>query len=479
MTAYDFDGLRTIHNHEFLDDADFKGAYARGVQAAGQDYKWYWRVHIGLWAARHASNLQGDFVECGVNRGFLSSAIMQMLDWDTTGRTFYLMDTFTGVDPRYVSDEERRSGVLERTQRERDAGFLVTGSQLAHANFADWRNVRIIEGAIPETLPQATPETIAFIHIDMNCSPPEVAALEYFWDRIVPGAPILLDDYAYYGYRTQKIAMDAFAAAKNITIASLPTGQGLMIKPESASQVAPPRRLERPSSKTDAPWCFACGSDRFRPVRPVLWDALIDEWQLSEHETHYVNRQQGECCADCGANLRSIALAKAIVATLGTQETLREFVASRAASRIRILELNEAGGLSQYLRKMPGYTFGAYPEVDMHALPYPDESFDLVVHSDTLEHIENPAHALRECARVLKPGGAICYTVPVIVGRLSRGRAGLPKSYHGNPAETGDDFVVHTEFGADFWTLPVEAGLSRVTIHTIGFPAATAISAAR
>src|SRR3954465_3528688 len=120
MSVYDFDGLRTIHNHEFLDDEVFKQAYARGVQAAGQDYRWYWRVHMGLWAARHAAGLPGDFVECGVNRGFLSSSIMQMLDWDRTGRTFYLMDTFTGLDPRYITDEERNNGVLERTRRERD-----------------------------------------------------------------------------------------------------------------------------------------------------------------------------------------------------------------------------------------------------------------------------------------------------------------------------------------------------------------------
>lgn len=190
MDFYDFDGLKTIHNHEFLTDEIFKRAYARGVEAAGQDYNWYWRVHIGLWAARHATTLPGDFVECGVNRGFLSSSIMQMLDWDRTGRMFYLMDTFTGLDPRYITDEERQNGVLERTQHERDIGFLVTGSTIARRNFAEWRNVAIIEGAIPETLDQAKPEKVAFLHIDMNCAPPEVAAMEYFWDRLTPGAPI-------------------------------------------------------------------------------------------------------------------------------------------------------------------------------------------------------------------------------------------------------------------------------------------------
>ena len=124
MTVYHQDGLYSIHNHEFMEDADFIRAYSRGLKAAGCDYNWHWRVHVGLWAAAAAAKLPGDFVECGVNRGFLSSAIMALLDWDAHGRRFYLLDTFSGLDERYVSDEEKRAGVLERNKAEIDRGLL-------------------------------------------------------------------------------------------------------------------------------------------------------------------------------------------------------------------------------------------------------------------------------------------------------------------------------------------------------------------
>ena len=65
----------------------------------------------------------------------------------------------------------------------------------------------------------------------MNCSPPEVAAADYFWNKMSPGGLILLDDYAYRGYEPQKHAMDKFAQEKGVGIASLPTGQGLIQKP--------------------------------------------------------------------------------------------------------------------------------------------------------------------------------------------------------------------------------------------------------
>ncbi|MBV9241814.1 MAG: class I SAM-dependent methyltransferase [Acidobacteria bacterium] len=227
VEVYDRDGLLSIHNHDFMQDPRFKKAYERGIRAAG-DYRWQWRVHIGLWAAQTAAHLDGDFVECGVNRGFLSSAIMDLLDWDNTGKIFYLLDTFSGLDPRHIAADGVTAAA--RNKEHLASGFYVTDVESVKQNFAEWKNVRIIEGSVPETLAEIDSSKIAFLHIDMNCAPPEVAAFDELWDRLVPGAVILLDDYAGAGHGVQKHAMDKAAAAKNITIASLPTGQGLMIK---------------------------------------------------------------------------------------------------------------------------------------------------------------------------------------------------------------------------------------------------------
>jgi len=229
--VYDQDGLRSIHNHEFMDDPLFQRAYRRGVAAAGEDYRWHWRVHVGLWAASCARRLEGDFVECGVNRGCLSSAVMEYLNWDSTARTFYLLDTFSGLDEQYLTEQEKKAGLMEENEELLQSGFYVSGVETVKANFSQWKNVRIIQGPVPETLGQVDAKRIAYLHLDMNCSPPEVAAAEFFWPRLVPGAIILLDDYAYRGYRSQKIAMDEFARKLGLNVLSLPTGQGLMIKP--------------------------------------------------------------------------------------------------------------------------------------------------------------------------------------------------------------------------------------------------------
>jgi Macrocin-O-methyltransferase (TylF) len=225
--TYNQDGLLSIHNADFLGDARFEEAFRRGAAAAGTEYPWHWRVHVGLWAADHAARLPGDFVECGVNRGFMSSAIMRYLDWNALGRRFILMDTFNGLDEAFISDEERALGKTGAFH-----GYTEC-YELARANFAEFRNVEIIRGSIPLTLPRAATDAVCFLHLDMNCVIPEVAAIEYFWDRLVPGAVVLLDDYGARGYEPQKRGMDEFATKRGIAVLSLPTCQGLILKSPS------------------------------------------------------------------------------------------------------------------------------------------------------------------------------------------------------------------------------------------------------
>jgi SAM-dependent methyltransferase len=223
--------------------------------------------------------------------------------------------------------------------------------------------------------------------------------------------------------------------------------------------------------------CAVCGYEELFYV-PELSAALVHEWELSAAEAAYVNRQQGLQCARCGSTLRCMALATALLRQFGGSGTFAEFSASPAAQRLRVLEINQAGGVSPFLAKWPGHVLVEFPDVDMQRLPHPDETFDVVVHSDTLEHVPDPVRGLAECRRVLCSGGACVFTVPIIVGRLTRSRAGLPPSYHGDPTK-GDGYLVHTEFGADAWTWPLVAGFAECRIVSLEHPAAHALIALR
>jgi hypothetical protein len=228
---YDEDGLVTVHNDHFRCHPVFKVAYQRGIEANnGLDPHFEWRVHVALWAASSALAAPGDFVECGVNTGFMSSAIMGGLNWGSVAKRFYLLDTFSGPVLSQFSAQEIQRGRRKLAEDAIKAGAYETSLARMRANFAEWPNAVVVPGAVPDSLTALNIASVAFLHIDMNCAYPECAAFEYFWNRLSPGAIVLLDDYAYHGTECQAEAIDAVAQSLGFNVLSLPTGQGLVVK---------------------------------------------------------------------------------------------------------------------------------------------------------------------------------------------------------------------------------------------------------
>jgi SAM-dependent methyltransferase len=211
--------------------------------------------------------------------------------------------------------------------------------------------------------------------------------------------------------------------------------------------------------------CPCCCGQSFFQV-PVISSGLAKEWSLTPAEVQYMDRQQGMYCTGCGCNLRSMTLARAILNGYGFSGTLKTFVEGN--SHLHILQINHAGQLNDFLQTMPNHLLTEYPKVDMQALPFADNTFDLVVHSDTLEHVTDPLAGLTECCRVLRDGGLMCYTVPAIVGRLSMSRQGKAPSFHGAPGK--HEYRVSTEYGSDCWIQVLQAGFAECRITTLELP---------
>jgi hypothetical protein len=222
--TYNQDGLVTTHNADFMHDPRFARAYAAG-QATGS---WtfgdlHWRAYIICWAAERGAALEGDFVECGVNRGGYALTVIHYVNFEALPKKFYLLDTYEGLVERYISPEEKARGVR--------VGEYEPCYDAVVRTFSPYPNAVIVRGPVPDTLPQVTTERISFLSIDMNTRDPEIAAAEYFWDRLVSGAVVVLDDYGWRKHYEQKRAFDEFARRRGTAVLALPTGQGLLFKP--------------------------------------------------------------------------------------------------------------------------------------------------------------------------------------------------------------------------------------------------------
>ncbi|MCI5133595.1 MAG: class I SAM-dependent methyltransferase [Candidatus Electrothrix sp. AW2] len=218
------DGLATFHNCDFMREPHFMKAYAAGEQTGS----WggsaiHWRAFVACWAAQKGASLEGDFVECGVNKGGLAATVCEYVSFKKLSKQFYLLDTYCGLVDRYISSEEKARGIKE--------GGYEECFDAVSRTFSNYSNVELIKGSVPDTLQNVPSKKVAYLSIDMNCVEPEIAAAEFFWDKLSSGAVMVLDDYGWSRHISQKKAFDKFAQDRGVLVLPLPTGQGLIIKP--------------------------------------------------------------------------------------------------------------------------------------------------------------------------------------------------------------------------------------------------------
>lgn len=209
--------------------------------------------------------------------------------------------------------------------------------------------------------------------------------------------------------------------------------------------------------------CPICNNSSFKTF-DVLPNELISDWKLSTQEVDYINLQQGFHCTSCNCNLRVMTLASHMLEHYNCNEIFIDFIKSFEGN---ILEINQVGSLSSFLKRSDNHILKSYPEIDIENISYEDKTFDVILHSDTLEHIPNSIRGLSECYRILKKGGVMFFTIPIIHDRMTIKRHGMPKAYHSSYDYKADDYLVYTEYGADFYKELFMSGFSNISLFTI------------
>ena len=224
------DGLGVVHRNLSSSLHDPKFIEAWEVSKRGNQEGWRgnvpdirYRAYTALWAARHGLSLDGDFVECGVFTGLLSMTICHALNFSQVPKNFYLCDTFNGIPVEGLMGAEREKAIHHNKNY-----FDVF--EIVKRNFSPYPNATLVRGILPGTLANLPINKIAYLSIDLNSASAEILVIKELWDRIVPSAIILLDDYGFKGYSDQHEAWNDFAKSKGAAIYASPTGQGIIVK---------------------------------------------------------------------------------------------------------------------------------------------------------------------------------------------------------------------------------------------------------
>lgn len=165
-------------------------------------------------------------------------------------------------------------------------------------------------------------------------------------------------------------------------------------------------------------------------------------------------------CSGCGSIPRERALFKVIFDTFPDYKKLSIHESSpsnRGASPKLKRECRNYSSSQFFSNVTPGsvdISTGFRCE-NLESLTFPDNSFDILVTQDVMEHIFDYEKAFKEIARVLKPGGAHIFTVPII-------NKGKPSECWASRSERGE-IVYHHE--PEYHGNPVDAKGALVTMH--------------
>jgi SAM-dependent methyltransferase len=144
-------------------------------------------------------------------------------------------------------------------------------------------------------------------------------------------------------------------------------------------------------------------------------------------------RRESLWCSACGASTRERGIWEVLIDHYGEgARSAADLVQEAMFRSLRVAEINRLNAGHDLLALSPGVIYSEYPDQDIQALSYADASFDLLLTSDTLEHVPDFRAGLRETRRVLAPRGRHVLTVPLRPDlTASRSREGLSPVYHG------------------------------------------------
>ncbi len=223
-------------------------------------------------------------------------------------------------------------------------------------------------------------------------------------------------------------------------------------------------------------YCVVCGSrSSFRFDPTIITLQLQKAWGISDNVVEAFNRKESMFCTYCGASLRIRRLAAVLMQTCAqmsgiSSRSFVELLRNEEFRRLRIAEINACGILHEYLKERPNLFYSEWlpyakpGEVhdgvrceDLQHLTYPENYFDFILTSETLEHVSDPDKAWQEIYRTLKGGGYHIFTIPVVPWqRKTRQRARivggmredlLEPAYHSPWGR--EDVFVYTDFGMD------------------------------
>lgn len=154
--------------------------------------------------------IQGDVVECGVCNGGTAAILAHFATRSSLDRMLWLFDSFEGMPETTEKDGEEARECVGKT-----VGNVENVIQVLRLVGADLRRVQIVKGWFHDTFHSVPIQRIALLNIDSDWYESVRLCLEKFYDAVVPGGFISIDDYGHWPGCRQ--AVDEFFKVRRLS----------------------------------------------------------------------------------------------------------------------------------------------------------------------------------------------------------------------------------------------------------------------
>ncbi len=171
-----------------------------------------WRIHVLAWAVEHCKHLDGDMIEFGCYDAKVAEFLIEYTNLDQANKKLYLYDIFDDppTEKGPMHSPELYNEVVERLSK--------------------YSYVNVEKGLLPNSFDHKKFDKLSFVHMDLNSAETEMSLLELFFDKIVPGGILILDDFGQSAYKEQHIQETDFFNKIDYSVVEIPTGQGMVFK---------------------------------------------------------------------------------------------------------------------------------------------------------------------------------------------------------------------------------------------------------
>jgi len=186
-----------------------------------------WRHWMVSYAIKHAQKFSKttdyNLVECGVEWGYTAFFALKTLSNTLKNDQSFTMHLYDAWQD--MREDELLESEYWHVNLYKNLNIDSTKQNLNEFS----QNLIYHQGYIPESLTKTpdAPDSIFYLHIDLNSAKPTESALSFFYPRLVSGGVILFDDYGWDAYEDTKNTIEDFFKNKPGILMKLPTGQAI------------------------------------------------------------------------------------------------------------------------------------------------------------------------------------------------------------------------------------------------------------